>query len=90
MIRTVNVKEEVLGSMQIIGDLSYAWDLINRYVRSFQTLIKRYGACTAPQRPPQLGAHGMRPTPHAPRASLGHATADAGIPARSSSCAPCS
>ena len=41
MVRTVNVKEEVLGSMQIVGDLSYAWELINRYVRNFQILIKR-------------------------------------------------
>jgi hypothetical protein len=47
MVRTVNVKEEVLGSMQIVGDLSYAWDLIRRYVRNFQTLIKR---CVCPQR----------------------------------------
>ncbi|NXX65429.1 WASC5 protein, partial [Spizella passerina] len=32
MIRTINIKEEVLITMQIVGDLSYAWQLIDRYV----------------------------------------------------------
>lgn len=31
MIRTINIKEEVLITMQIIGDLSYAWQIIDRY-----------------------------------------------------------
>ncbi|PKU29085.1 wash complex subunit hypothetical protein [Limosa lapponica baueri] len=36
MIRTINIKEEVLITMQIVGDLSYAWQLIDRYLsRSF-------------------------------------------------------
>nr|XP_034958634.1 WASH complex subunit 5-like [Zootoca vivipara] len=30
MIRTINIKEEVLITMQIVGDLSYAWQLIDR------------------------------------------------------------
>ncbi|TSK20198.1 WASH complex subunit 5 [Bagarius yarrelli] len=29
MIRTINIKEEVLITMQIMGDLSYAWQLID-------------------------------------------------------------
>ena len=29
MIRTINIKEEVLITMQIVGDLSYAWELID-------------------------------------------------------------
>ena len=32
MIRTINIKEEVLITIQIVGDLSYAWDIIDRYV----------------------------------------------------------
>lgn len=31
MIRTINIKEEVLITMQIVGDLSYAWQIIDRY-----------------------------------------------------------
>lgn len=31
MIRTINIKEEVLITMQIVGDLSFAWQLIDRY-----------------------------------------------------------
>lgn len=30
MIRTINIKEEVLITMQIVGDLSYAWQIIDR------------------------------------------------------------
>lgn len=32
MIRTINIKEEVLITMQIVGDLSYAWQIIDRCV----------------------------------------------------------
>lgn len=32
MIRTINIKEEVLITMQIVGDLSYAWQIIDRYL----------------------------------------------------------
>lgn len=31
MIRTINIKEEVLITIQIVGDLSYAWTLMDRY-----------------------------------------------------------
>ncbi|GCC29700.1 hypothetical protein chiPu_0008142 [Chiloscyllium punctatum] len=40
MIRTINVKEEVLISMQIIGDLSYAWQLIDSYTSIMQEGIR--------------------------------------------------
>lgn len=30
MIRTINIKEEVLITMEIVGDLSYAWQIIDR------------------------------------------------------------
>ena len=41
MIRTINVKEEVLIQIQIIGDLSYAWYIIDNYTRFMQNLIKK-------------------------------------------------
>ena len=31
MIRTINIKEEVLITIEIVADLSYAWDIIDRY-----------------------------------------------------------
>lgn len=31
MIRTINIKEEVLIVIQIVADLSYAWTIIDRY-----------------------------------------------------------
>ncbi|XP_041358411.1 WASH complex subunit 5-like [Gigantopelta aegis] len=31
MIRTINIKEEVLISIQIVADLSYAWQIIDRH-----------------------------------------------------------
>lgn len=31
MIRTINIKEEVLIAMEIVADLSYAWEIIDRY-----------------------------------------------------------
>lgn len=41
MIRTINVKEEVLIQIQIIGDLSYAWYIIDNYTQFMQNLIKK-------------------------------------------------
>lgn len=38
MIRTINIKEEVLITMQIVGDLSYAWQIIDRYLLTSQLL----------------------------------------------------
>ncbi|XP_038666101.1 WASH complex subunit 5 isoform X1 [Scyliorhinus canicula] len=40
MIRTINIKEEVLITMQIIGDLSYAWQLIDSYTTIMQEGIR--------------------------------------------------
>jgi len=37
----VNVKEEVLVHLGIIGDISYAWQIINDYVSLMQSRIKR-------------------------------------------------
>ncbi|XP_063777365.1 WASH complex subunit 5 [Pseudophryne corroboree] len=40
MIRTINIKEEVLITMQIVGDLSYAWQLIDSYTCIMQESIR--------------------------------------------------
>ncbi|XP_078396090.1 WASH complex subunit 5 isoform X2 [Cetorhinus maximus] len=40
MIRTINIKEEVLITMQIVGDLSYAWQLIDSYTTIMQEGIR--------------------------------------------------
>ncbi|XP_038056716.1 WASH complex subunit 5-like [Patiria miniata] len=40
MIRTINIKEEVLITMQIVADLSYAWELIDTYTPYMQQGIK--------------------------------------------------
>lgn len=41
MIRIINIKEEVLITLQIIGDLSYAWELIESYTNIMQKGIKK-------------------------------------------------
>ncbi|XP_078609635.1 WASH complex subunit 5-like [Branchiostoma floridae x Branchiostoma japonicum] len=41
MIRTINIKEEVLINMSIVGDLSYAWNIIDNYTGHMQQGIKR-------------------------------------------------
>ncbi|XP_069477717.1 WASH complex subunit 5 isoform X2 [Ambystoma mexicanum] len=40
MIRTINIKEEVLITMQIVGDLSYAWQLIDSFTSIMQESIR--------------------------------------------------
>uniref|UniRef100_A0A8C5TR57 WASH complex subunit 5 n=1 Tax=Malurus cyaneus samueli TaxID=2593467 RepID=A0A8C5TR57_9PASS len=40
MIRTINIKEEVLITMQIVGDLSYAWQLIDSFTSIMQDSIR--------------------------------------------------
>ena len=32
MIRVINIKEEVLVTIEIVADVSYAWELIDRYI----------------------------------------------------------
>lgn len=36
MIRTMNIKEDILINLQIIGDISYAWELIDYYTNIMQ------------------------------------------------------
>lgn len=41
MIQTINIKEESLINLQIIGDLSYAWITIDKYTSIMQESIKK-------------------------------------------------
>ncbi|CAI9726515.1 WASH complex subunit 5-like [Octopus vulgaris] len=41
MIRTINIKEEVLITIQIVADLSYAWHLMDSYTSIMQEGIKK-------------------------------------------------
>lgn len=41
MIQTINIKEENLINLQIIGDLSYAWIIIDNYTQIMQESIKK-------------------------------------------------
>ncbi|ETO18136.1 hypothetical protein RFI_19152, partial [Reticulomyxa filosa] len=41
MVRTVNVRDEVLGTVTIVSDFSYAWEIINNYVGLMQKYIKK-------------------------------------------------
>ncbi|XP_053393928.1 WASH complex subunit 5-like isoform X2 [Mercenaria mercenaria] len=40
MIRTINIKEEVLIAIEIVADLSYAWEIIDSYTGYMQQGIK--------------------------------------------------
>lgn len=41
MIQTVNIKEETLINIQLIGDLSYAWKIIDNYTKIMQESVKK-------------------------------------------------
>lgn len=41
MIRTINIKEDVLITLQIVGDLSYAWEIVDSYTNIMQEGIKK-------------------------------------------------
>lgn len=41
MIRTINIKEEVLITIEIVADLSYAWNIMDSYTGYMQQGIKR-------------------------------------------------
>lgn len=41
MLRIVNIKEEILITISLVADMSYAWQLINNYVDLMQGRIKR-------------------------------------------------
>lgn len=41
MLRTINIKEEVLIMLEIVADLSYAWEIIDSYTPFMQQGIKK-------------------------------------------------
>ncbi|XP_047143782.1 WASH complex subunit 5 isoform X1 [Hydra vulgaris] len=41
MVRTINIKEEVLITIGLVGDLSYAWEIMDRYTLLMQQGIKK-------------------------------------------------
>ena len=41
MVRLVNVREQLLGTLAAVGDLSYAFDVISDYVPLMHALIKK-------------------------------------------------
>lgn len=41
MVRSGNIKEEVLITLQMIADLSYAWEIVESYTKYMQEGIKR-------------------------------------------------
>eukprot|EP00762_Andalucia_godoyi_P005753 ANDGO_06428.mRNA.1 WASH complex subunit strumpellin homolog len=41
MIRTINIREEVLITFGQVGDMSYAWEVISDYVQLMQTHIRK-------------------------------------------------
>lgn len=41
MIRYVNIKEDVMATISTISDISYAWEIINDYISSMQSRIKK-------------------------------------------------
>ncbi|CAN7999136.1 unnamed protein product, partial [Ixodes hexagonus] len=40
MLRIINVKEEVLVTLEVIADLSYAWEIIDGYTPFMQKGIR--------------------------------------------------
>lgn len=41
MIRTVNIRNEILNSLDVISDLSYAWQILTDYITIFQERITK-------------------------------------------------
>ncbi|PRP74057.1 hypothetical protein PROFUN_08681 [Planoprotostelium fungivorum] len=41
MLRIINIKEEVLVTLSVVGDLTYAWQHIHAYVQLMQNRIKK-------------------------------------------------
>ncbi|XP_059615254.1 WASH complex subunit 5 [Phlebotomus argentipes] len=41
MIHTINIKEDALINLQLIGDLSYAWKIVDKYTPIMQEHIKK-------------------------------------------------
>lgn len=46
MLRTINIKEEVLITLELVADLSYAWLLIDSYTQFMQEFIKKQPSLT--------------------------------------------
>lgn len=40
MDRTLNIEDDILVNLQIIGDFSYAWNAIDNFTELMQELIK--------------------------------------------------
>ncbi|KAG5888367.1 hypothetical protein JTB14_033504 [Gonioctena quinquepunctata] len=71
MIRNMTVKEDVLINLQIIGDVSYAWELIDYYTSIMQHGIKReptLGHQTQSSIPETSFCSGNSASPHQPGA----------------------
>mmetsp|Transcript_82253 Transcript_82253/g.199407 ORF Transcript_82253/g.199407 Transcript_82253/m.199407 type:complete len:1160 (-) Transcript_82253:74-3553(-) len=45
MVRTVNVKDEVMDTLLVVSDLAYAWEVINDYMRQMHERITRDPTC---------------------------------------------
>lgn len=41
MVRAGNIKEDVLITLQMVADLSYAWEIVDSYTKYMQEGIKR-------------------------------------------------
>ena len=42
MIRTINIKEEVLITIEVVGDMSYAWQIMDTFTPMMQKGIKNH------------------------------------------------
>ncbi|ETW08085.1 hypothetical protein, variant [Aphanomyces invadans] len=45
MVRTVRVRQEVMGIIESVSDLSYAWEVINDFMSILHTRVKRDPSC---------------------------------------------
>ncbi|RHY74635.1 hypothetical protein DYB34_013741, partial [Aphanomyces astaci] len=45
MVRTVRVRPEVMGIIEAVSDLSYAWEIINDFMSILHTRVKRDPSC---------------------------------------------
>ena len=52
MIRVINISEEVLIQIQIVADLSYAWQIIDRCVHGHSCVFSSGGSKGSPPPPP--------------------------------------
>ncbi|KAH9083252.1 hypothetical protein LEN26_021034 [Aphanomyces euteiches] len=45
MVRTVRVRQEVMGIIETVSDLSYAWEVINDFMSILHTRVKKDPSC---------------------------------------------